>query len=333
MSGLLAELPAPPEGKTGWPWTEEAPTDLSIRDWPRITIVTPSYNQGHYIEETIRSILLQNYPNLEYIVMDGGSTDDTVPILEKYDRWISHWVSEKDRGQSHAINKGFAPCTGRVRAYLNSDDLYMPGALFAAADKLGGGDPALSHGICVMIDEAGARLRTHSADIHSFEEVVDLWGVWWNRRQFVQPEVFWNAAAHEAAGEFREDLNFAMDFEFWCRVLREGCDVHTIESEVSSFRITPDQKSSQSEAVADELRRVVQALLWDNDSPIPRRKRVALQRMWLYDARFLKKASGSAALGEGRPRRWVRLAWVLARNPGILRTEAFWRRARQLGPQ
>jgi glycosyltransferase involved in cell wall biosynthesis len=89
---------------------------------PKISILTPSYNQGQYIEQTIQSILSQNYPNLEYIVIDGGSTDNTVEILKKYDQHITYWVSEKDRGQSHAINKGIEKCTGVLFNWLNSDD-------------------------------------------------------------------------------------------------------------------------------------------------------------------------------------------------------------------
>ena len=98
-------------------------------NYPRISIVTPSYNQGQFIEQTIRSVLLQNYPNLEYIIIDGGSTDNTVETIEKYEQYITYWVSEPDRGQSHAINKGFARCTGEIMAWLNSDDLYLPSAL------------------------------------------------------------------------------------------------------------------------------------------------------------------------------------------------------------
>ena len=86
--------------------------------WPRISIVTPSYNQGQFIEETIRSILLQGYPDLEYIIIDGGSTDQSVEIIRKYEPWLTYWVSEKDRGQSHAINKGFERASGEIRGYI-----------------------------------------------------------------------------------------------------------------------------------------------------------------------------------------------------------------------
>src|SRR5262249_37792728 len=102
------DFPGAPLGKSGWPWTVEAPQVAPLRSdgssWPRISIVTPSYNQGAFIEETIRSVLLQGYPNLEYMVIDGGSADQTIEIIRRYEKWLTHWVSEKDRGQSQAIN-------------------------------------------------------------------------------------------------------------------------------------------------------------------------------------------------------------------------------------
>ena len=100
---------------------------------PRITLVTPSFNQAPFLDMTIRSVLDQNYPNLEYFVMDGGSTDHSVDVIKKYEKQIAWWVSEKDKGQSNAINKGFARATGDLYAYINSDDTLAPGALHAAA--------------------------------------------------------------------------------------------------------------------------------------------------------------------------------------------------------
>lgn len=103
-------------------------------DYPKISIITPSYNQGRYIEQTIQSVLNQNYPNLEYIIIDGGSTDETVGIIKKYERHIAYWVSEKDKGQTDAINKGFAKCTGEIFNWLNSDDYYEPDTLNRVSD-------------------------------------------------------------------------------------------------------------------------------------------------------------------------------------------------------
>jgi glycosyltransferase involved in cell wall biosynthesis len=136
----LFELPPPPAGKTGWPWTEETPALPAARSdgsaWPRITIVTPSYNQGQFIEETIRSVILQGYHDLEYIIIDGGSRDQSVEIIKQYEPWLTYWVSEQDRGQSHAINKGFDRSTGLILGWLNSDDVLLPNALATVAAAL-----------------------------------------------------------------------------------------------------------------------------------------------------------------------------------------------------
>ena len=102
-------------------------------DWPRISIITPSFNQGQFIEETIRSVVLQGYSNLEYIIIDGGSTDKTIDIIRKYESQLAYWISEPDQGQAHAINKGLRRCTGDVVGWINSDDLLLPGSLFTIA--------------------------------------------------------------------------------------------------------------------------------------------------------------------------------------------------------
>src|SRR4051812_31180515 len=124
----LAELPPPPPGAAGWPWTEES-SGLEEGPWPRVSIVTPSYMQGDFLEETIRSVLLQGYPDLEYFIIDGGSTDRSVEIIRRYEPWLAGWVSEKDAGQPAAVNKGWNRASGDILAYINSDDWYYPGAL------------------------------------------------------------------------------------------------------------------------------------------------------------------------------------------------------------
>lgn len=136
-SPTLKELPPPPPNKTGWPWTAAAsPLSDQVEDgveWPRISIVTPSYNQGQFLEETIRSILLQGYPNLEYIIIDGGSTDNSLEIIKKYEPWLTYWVSEPDKGPASAINKGLQKCTGEWFNWINSDDLLLPKSLLTLA--------------------------------------------------------------------------------------------------------------------------------------------------------------------------------------------------------
>jgi glycosyltransferase involved in cell wall biosynthesis len=134
---LLNELPPPPADKTGWPWTEETPRLPDAMpdgsSWPLISIVTPSYNREEFLEETIRSVLLQGYPALEFFIIDGGSTDHSVEVIRKYEKWLAGWVSEKDRGEYHAINKGLPQCRGEVITFHNSDDYYLPGAFGDAA--------------------------------------------------------------------------------------------------------------------------------------------------------------------------------------------------------
>ena len=137
----LSELPPPPSGKTGWPWTEESrrlPNQMpSGCPWPRISVVTPSFNQGKFIEETIRSVLLQGYPNLEYLMIDGGSTDNSVEIIKKYSPWLTYWVSEPDDGQSDAINRGLKMSSGDFATWINSDDLLCKNALVEHASRIG----------------------------------------------------------------------------------------------------------------------------------------------------------------------------------------------------
>ena len=131
-------------------------TAINAQNWPAISVIVPSYNQGRFVRQTLDSILEQGYPNLELIVMDGGSDDETVDILEEYSPHLSHWVSEPDNGQSHAINKGFAVATGSLVGWLNSDDLYLPKSMFQTASYM------LEHPDCdvvfsdyVFIDESG----------------------------------------------------------------------------------------------------------------------------------------------------------------------------------
>ena len=246
----------------GWPWQMQH-NDIYQKkressNFPKISIITPSYNQGQYIEETIRSVLLQGYPNLEYIVIDGGSSDNTVEIIKKYEKDISYWVSEPDRGQTHAINKGLAKATGQIIAYLNSDDYYLPNTFFEVAEQFQKNPNAdLFHGRCRYVNQVGEKIGEQFADITQFSEIIDLWGVWWQKRQFVQPEVFWTKRISDKVGLFNEDLYFVMDYEYWTRILKNNAKVCKIDSEFTCFRFTPEQKSNYSEKVADELLTVV----------------------------------------------------------------------------
>ena len=210
----IDELP-PPGHRTGWPWTTDARPNASTSKgpaggWPRITIVTPSYNQGAYLEETIRSVLLQGYPNLEYMIVDGGSTDESVEIIRKYERHLAWWVTERDKGPSHALNKAFARSTGDIHGYLNSDDVYEPGALWTIGRACRPETPWV-FGTVRYLQEGGGSWPVPQLP---GRDVAD----WFVTCPICQPGCFWRADLHREMGSFREDLQFFFDYEFWLRL-------------------------------------------------------------------------------------------------------------------
>jgi glycosyltransferase involved in cell wall biosynthesis len=284
----------------------------------KISIVVPSYNQAAYLEETLRSVLDQGYADVELVVVDGGSTDGSVDIIRRHEKHLAYWVSEPDRGQTHAINKGMARATGEIRAYLNSDDFYLPGTFAAVADYLQSRPEVdLVHGRCRYVNETGDEIGGQFGNIERYDEIVDLWGVWWNRRQLVQPEVFWTRKIAERVGPFREDLHYVMDYEYWLRILKAGGKVGRLDRELGCFRRTPVQKSTHSANVAEELLDVVEREIWDPATPISQSDRNRLQGQWLFQRKFRGTADLSVARGETRWRRWARLMGVAVRHPKL----------------
>jgi glycosyltransferase involved in cell wall biosynthesis len=288
-------------------------------NYPRITVITPSYNHGFFIEETIRSVLLQGYPNLEYIIIDGGSSDNTIDIINKYKSSIYYWVSEFDHGQAHAINKGLSKATGEIIAYLNSDDYYLPGTLFKVSEHFCQyPDTDLLHGKCRYVNQYGEKVGEQFGDIQTLEEILDLWGVWWKNRQFVQPEVFWTRRITEKIGLFKEELNFVMDYDYWCRIIQVGGLVKRIDYELSCFRLTPNQKSNQSQDVAHELLQVVRPILWNRNVHLPLKKQLIFQGNWLYQVKLLNQIKQSVSNNDTKLIRWFKSFVMIVKFPQIL---------------
>ena len=187
---------------------------------PKITVITPSYNQAPYLAQTIRSVLGQGYPNLEYMIVDGGSTDGSQEIIERYAGQLAWWVSEPDEGQSHAINKGLARATGDIVAWLNSDDLYAPGAfeaVVAAFEQQP--DAGLIFGDAMTFDQAGKPLNDLVFGSYSLKDLAAF-------SIICQPAVFIRKAAIDKAGMVNQDYHFLMDHELWIRIARQSEIIH-----------------------------------------------------------------------------------------------------------
>jgi glycosyltransferase involved in cell wall biosynthesis len=183
-----------------------------VVELPLVSIVTPSYQQAEFLEETILSVLGQDYPHLEYLVIDGGSEDGSLEIIKKYQDQIDYWVSEEDQGQTDAINKGFAAARGQILAWINSDDTYQPGAVSEAVDYLQNHSRVgMVYGDLNYIDEAGRVIGQFNAKQASLARL---------RRGAVhipQPSAFWRAQLWEEVGPLDPEYYFAMDYDLWLR--------------------------------------------------------------------------------------------------------------------
>jgi glycosyltransferase involved in cell wall biosynthesis len=261
----LAELPQPPVGKAGWPWTEES-SRLPERkpeggSWPHITIVTPSFNQGQFLEETIRSILLQGYPDLEYFVLDGGSADGSVDTIDKYSRWIDFWVSEPDRGQSAAINRGLGMGTGSLATWINSDDMLCKDALFQHFLTQEIADDVVYVGDCINIDASGRVLFTHRARVESLEDLLRVRSVWQSGGYICQQEVLFPLQLARRVGGLNENNHYSMDYELWGEFFLAGAQVRYTGIPFGYFRSHEAQKTKAITTQTDSTIDVAEALL------------------------------------------------------------------------
>ena len=249
----------------------------------KISLVTPCFNSAPYLEETIRSVLAQEIPGLEYFIVDGGSTDGTVEIIQRYADRLTWWVSETDGGQVDALNKGFARATGDIVGFINADDVLLPGALTAVMKAFTEQPEAdIVYGEVEWIDGQGQPTGSHAGKISNLDEALDIYHVWWSQRQWVQPEVFYRRSLKERVGEFDPRYNLAFDFDFWVRCFRAEASVMKLPEQLVQFRIHPNQKSKAERQAADEIRMIVRRHLEEGAAISPARRR-RLEARLSYD--------------------------------------------------
>jgi glycosyltransferase involved in cell wall biosynthesis len=210
---------------------------------PTVSIVTPSYNQGDFLEKTLLSVLSQDYPKVEYIVVDGGSCDSSVDIIRKYTPRLSHCVIESDNGQADAINKGLRMAKGEILTWLNSDDLLLPGAVskvvgtFRQCPEAG-----FVYGDCQVIDQNGKLIFTRRVTEYD-------WGVLLYGRSLIsQPASFFRRSVIDQVGLLDERFGFCMDLEFWVRAAHKGIKFHMLPVPLACFRVQPSAKTARLRA-------------------------------------------------------------------------------------
>jgi len=198
---------------------------------PKVSIITPSYNQGQFLEASIRSVLEQDYPNIEYIVVDGGSKDNSVEIIKKYQDRLAWWVSEKDKGHADALNKGFSHATGQIQAWLNSDDIYFPHAVSEAVDILKNRSKVgMVYGEADLIDESGARVGQFASKQTSYRQMLR------GSVHIPQATTFFRADIWRQVGTLNLSLFFGFDYDLWVRIAKVS-QVLYVPKSWAKFRI------------------------------------------------------------------------------------------------
>jgi glycosyltransferase involved in cell wall biosynthesis len=224
-----------------------------ISEFPRISVVTASYNQANFIEQTILSVLEQNYPNIEYIVMDGGSTDGSVDIIRKYEKRLAYWVSEKDAGASDALKKGFDRATGSILAYLNSDDYYTPGALHHVAEVFTQKAADVVYGDMYWVDAVGKVVAERRQT--PFTRLGFLYG----GSDFSQPSTFWSRKIYDQSGGMDPSFQFAFDLDLFGRFMASGARFAYTRRFLSNFRMHSAQKTDVINEVGRSETRKIRA--------------------------------------------------------------------------
>ena len=234
----LTDLPAPPDEVMVWPWTRgSAPLASAMPDgrpWPLISIVMPSLNQGRFIEHAIQLVLLQGYPRVELILMDGGSSDGTLGVMQKSDPWLKHWVSGADRGPADALNRGFGYASGDILGVLNADDFYLPGCLAGIAQAFAAdaaADVVSGHGY----------FATAAGDLGlpTFSDAWSLPRFRYGACVLVQQATFFRREAFDRAGGFRVSGTTCWDMELWADLAQAGARFRSVDAFMAAFRLHP----------------------------------------------------------------------------------------------
>ncbi len=297
-------------------WHDLPGSEVGVEDWPSITIITPSFNQGSFIEEAILSVVEQDYPNVEYFVFDGGSSDETGQILDRYSSRIDYWTMEPDNGQTHAINKGFQRAKGEILVWLNSDDFYYPGALLAVAEVFRKAPRVdIVMGLCAIVDREGRLLKKKSPPP-------------WSPRHFLvngrvpgQPAVFFRRKLVERIGLPSEDLHYVLDWEYWLRasLVDPPVTIRTLDQTLAAARIWPGAKTPTSgKRGLQEKAKVLSKLFCSKKLPVSvaRLKGAAFSRLhWQQILLELERGKRRKSL--------AKMVRLLARYPSV---PANWKR-------
>lgn len=246
---------------------------------PKISIITPSLNQGEFIERTIQSVLSQGYPNLEYFIFDGGSSDNTVSVIERYQDKLTGWVSASDDGQVAAINTGLDRISGDIWAFINADDYYLPGAFELVAKEYLRDPFDLIVGACVHVDRDEKRLRSVRFTGNRLEDLLNL--DLYELSYITQPEIFMSKRVFEVCGKFNPEYKIAFDYAYWLKAASYGFNFRSIDKEIACFRTHSNQKTGSRARMYLETVRVAHANISQSKSMLSK-KDARLIQLGLY---------------------------------------------------
>ena len=241
---------------------------------PLISIVTPSYNQGNFLEETILSVIKQDYPSFEYIIIDGGSSDNSIEIIKKYEKYLSYWISEPDKGQADAIVKGFRHAKGEILGYLNSDDYLLPNCLQVVGTTFTK-DINLEFviGKSIVVDHQSKLMYQWNPPF------INYWTMLFSGCWFHQPSSFWRKRAYDEVGGINPNLRFALDYDLFIKLAKRKRP-KVIKDILAAFRVHQQSKTSTLQTICEQESMMIQKGNGIDDIPLPITK--TIQKLFPY---------------------------------------------------